>query len=137
MGVGGGQEEGARLTLIDAVNICVTVVVYGAQASRATQMLTILDALLPRYLRHMRAETERVVAAAHAVASRACLAAPPGGEVAVRARLEILAIQKLACAIRTLVNTTDYLTRYVFIVCMARFFYHEQTCEMSILPFEY
>lgn len=103
-----------RFTLIDTVNICVTVVVYASHASRANQMLTILDAILPRYMRHMKAETDKVLAMQQAnlrVPGSRHRSSQNSHEVAARARQELLNIQKLACALKTLVNTTDYLTR--------------------------
>lgn len=50
----------SRFALINAINLCVTVISYATHASRANQMMIILDAIIPRYLEYLRSETEIV-----------------------------------------------------------------------------
>lgn len=95
-------------TLINTVNICVTVVAYASHASRANQMLIILDAILPRYLKHLKAEMDKVITQSKFVTK---FNSSTSQEISLMARLELSVIQKLSCALKTLVNTSDYLTR--------------------------
>jgi hypothetical protein len=50
----------SRFALINAINLCVTVISYATHANRANQMMIILDAIIPRYLEYLRSETEIV-----------------------------------------------------------------------------
>ena len=52
-----------RFAIINAINLCVTVVAYATHANRANQMMIILDAIIPRYLDYLKSETETVLTA--------------------------------------------------------------------------
>ncbi len=100
----------ARFTVIDAVNVCVAVVAYATHALRANQMLIVLDAILPRYLNHIKSETE----ARPAQAGRQHMGrnfSNTSQEISLKARAELIYIQRAACALKTLVNTSDLLAR--------------------------
>jgi hypothetical protein len=42
------DDQTIRFNIIDAINLCVTVVAYATHAYRSNQMLIILDCLIPR-----------------------------------------------------------------------------------------
>lgn len=104
-------SDETRFSVIDTVNTCVTVVAYASHTSRSNQMLIILDAILPLYLKHLKSETDSIIDQFKGTKFN-------GGrtgrnpDVTRSARLELTTIQKLACALKTLVNTSDFLTRF-------------------------
>ncbi|XP_063871430.1 protein unc-80 homolog isoform X10 [Scylla paramamosain] len=53
------HEESDSVTLLEAVDMCVTVVAYSADSRRGHQMLTILEAILGLVLRHLQATAGR------------------------------------------------------------------------------
>ena len=101
-----------KFTIIDAINLCVTVVAYASNANRANQMLVILDVIIPRYLNHIKTETDKIQISnksprfkskKHAIA--------PVNETTQQARIELSHIQKISISIKNLVNASDFLTR--------------------------
>ncbi|XP_042889771.1 protein unc-80 homolog isoform X4 [Penaeus japonicus] len=53
------HEESDSVTLLEIVDMCVTVVAYSADSKRGHQMLTILEAILGMVLRHLQATAGR------------------------------------------------------------------------------
>ncbi|XP_066978451.1 protein unc-80 homolog isoform X1 [Macrobrachium rosenbergii] len=53
------HEESDTVTLLEAVDMCVTVVAYSADSKRGHQMLTILEAILGLVLRHLQSTAGR------------------------------------------------------------------------------
>ncbi|XP_071534011.1 protein unc-80 homolog isoform X8 [Panulirus ornatus] len=53
------HEESDSVSLLEAVDMCVTVVAYSADSKRGHQMLTILEAILGLVLRHLQATAGR------------------------------------------------------------------------------
>ena len=101
-----------KFTIIDAINLCVTVVAYASNANRASQMLVILDVIIPRYLSHIKTETDKIQInnkSPRFKAKKHVLA--PVNETTQQARTELAHIQKIAISIRNLVNAADFLTR--------------------------
>lgn len=83
-----------HISILDTISICVTVIGYQADSQRAFQMLTILEAILPLYMKHNQSLTMRKEA--------------PGGP-----RDELTAIHNISVCIKTLINNCEALTRYV------------------------
>uniref|UniRef100_T1K5F6 Protein UNC80 C-terminal domain-containing protein n=1 Tax=Tetranychus urticae TaxID=32264 RepID=T1K5F6_TETUR len=48
------QMDPEALTILDAVSLCVTVAAYAADSQRGHQMLTILETILPLFMKHMQ-----------------------------------------------------------------------------------
>ncbi|KAK6194683.1 hypothetical protein SNE40_000272 [Patella caerulea] len=78
--------------LMDVINMCVTVVVYGPDSYRSGQMLTVLEVIIPRYLQHLKKET----------AAR---------DNPTAARAEIDSISRIAISLRALLSCCEYFTR--------------------------
>lgn len=55
------DDQTIKFNIVDAINLCVTVVAYATHAYRSTQMLIILDVLIPRYLNKIKEETETLI----------------------------------------------------------------------------
>ncbi|KAK4295652.1 hypothetical protein Pmani_031795 [Petrolisthes manimaculis] len=53
------HEESDSVTLLETVDMCVTVVAYSADSKRGHQMLTILEAILGQVLRHLQTTAGR------------------------------------------------------------------------------
>lgn len=103
-----------RFAIINAINLCVTVVAYATHANRANQMMIILDAIIPRYLEYLKAETEQVQSSNSSNLPFKPNASPNMNyqqETVQKARAELISIQKISVAIKTLVQNSDYLTR--------------------------
>ncbi|XP_078578406.1 protein unc-80 homolog isoform X2 [Branchiostoma floridae x Branchiostoma japonicum] len=52
-------DDPPDMTIIEAMNVCITVVAYAADSLRSIQMLCVLEALVPFYMRHLMKETNR------------------------------------------------------------------------------
>ena len=102
------DESQYKFGVIDAVNLCVTVVAYASHAARSNQMLIILDAVLPKYLQHIKAETCKLVTNLRANSLKT---SSNNSEISQQAKVEFNAIQKIGVALRTLVNTSVFLSR--------------------------
>lgn len=110
------DDQNIRFSIVDAINLCVTVVAYATHAYRANQMLIILDVIMPRYLAHIREETEKIMNIHRSsFIPNASLMDKANQhyhqEVIQQARMELAIMQKLSISIKTLVNTSDFLTR--------------------------
>ena len=81
-----------HISILDTISICVTVIGYAADSQRAFQMLTILEAILPLYMKHNQSLTMRKEA--------------PGGP-----RDELTAIHNISACIKTLISNCEALTR--------------------------
>ncbi|XP_025829365.1 protein unc-80 homolog [Agrilus planipennis] len=82
------HDENEMVTILDCISLCVTVVSYASESVRGYQMLIILEAVLPCYMEHIQLPTY-----------------DKGGKT------EREIILQLACAIRTLVNNCEALTK--------------------------
>ena len=99
-----------RFAIINAINLCVTVVAYATHANRANQMMIILDAIIPRYLQYLKSETD-TTESAYSLNYMKSSTTNYHQEVVQKARAELISIQKISVAIKTLLNNSDYLTR--------------------------
>ncbi len=100
-----------RFSIIDAVNVCVSVVAYATHAQRANQMLIVLNAILPRYLNYIKSETDACQVYQTTKKQMSRPISNSNQEVSIKARAELVCIQRAACALKTLVNSSDLLTR--------------------------
>ena len=87
------MEESDTLTIMDAINMCVTVVAYACDSVRAMQMLTVLEAILPQYLEHLQKGTDK-------------------DDNPTVAKAELAVIGNLAVAMKALLSCVDSLARY-------------------------
>jgi hypothetical protein len=81
-----------KFCMIDAINLCVTVIAYATHANRAYQMLVVLDAIVPQYMEYLQNETEAL-------------------ESIETAKKEYDHIHKIGLALKTMINTVDVVTR--------------------------
>ena len=86
------QMDPETILILDTISLCVTVVSYAADSVRSHQMLTILEAILPLYMKHMQGATVRKET--------------PGGP-----RVELQTIHNISVCIRTLISNCEALTR--------------------------
>jgi hypothetical protein len=98
------DDLNARFSIIETINLCVTVIAYATQAYRANQMLIILDIVIPRYTQHLKTETDKFT-----LSGGLTMTVNQDGQH--HARNELANIQRIAIAIKTLINTTDFLSR--------------------------
>uniref|UniRef100_T1IVG6 Uncharacterized protein n=1 Tax=Strigamia maritima TaxID=126957 RepID=T1IVG6_STRMM len=85
------QLEPDVMPVLDAISLCVTVVAYAADSLRGHQMLTILEAVLPFYLKHLQLQTNKD---------------GPGSS-----RQELQTIHQISVCIKTLINNCEALTK--------------------------
>ncbi|XP_078693709.1 protein unc-80 homolog isoform X2 [Branchiostoma floridae x Branchiostoma belcheri] len=52
-------DDPPDMTIIEAINVCITVVAYAADSLRSIQMLCVLEALVPFYIRYLMKQTSR------------------------------------------------------------------------------
>ena len=101
-----------KFTINDAVNLCVATVAYASNANRASQMLVILDVLIPRYLNHVKSETDKIQVNNKSPRFKTKKAnTAPVNETTQQARVELGIIQKIAISIKNLVHASDFLMR--------------------------
>ena len=86
------QMDPEIITILDTISLCVTVVSYSADCMRSHQMLTILEAIFPLYMKHLQATTLKKET--------------PGGP-----RAELQMIHNLSHCIRTLISNCEPLAR--------------------------
>ncbi|KAG8197196.1 hypothetical protein JTE90_011351 [Oedothorax gibbosus] len=86
------QNDPDTLSILDAISLCITVVAYAADSHRGHQMLTILEAVLPFYLRHLQNLTMKKET--------------PGGS-----RSELSMIHNIAICMKTLISNCEALAR--------------------------
>ncbi|KAG9510770.1 Protein unc-80-like protein, partial [Fragariocoptes setiger] len=49
------QQDKEAIEMLDIISLCVTVTAYASDSPRSTQMLVILEAIVPLYMRHLQA----------------------------------------------------------------------------------
>ncbi|XP_042902932.1 protein unc-80 homolog [Parasteatoda tepidariorum] len=86
------QNDPDTLSILDAISLCITVVAYAADSQRGHQMLTILEAILPFYLRHLQNLTTKKET--------------PGGS-----RSELSMIHNISICMKTLISNCEALAR--------------------------
>ncbi|CAH1781834.1 unnamed protein product, partial [Owenia fusiformis] len=86
------EDEPDSFSMSDAIDLCVTVVAYASDSLRSQQMLTILEAIVPYYLKQSQALTLK-------------------RDTPVSARSEMDMIQELSISMRALVVNCEALTR--------------------------
>ncbi|GIY67759.1 hypothetical protein CDAR_36052 [Caerostris darwini] len=86
------QNDPDTLSILDAISLCITVVAYAADSHRGHQMLTILEAVLPFYLRHLQNLTTKKET--------------PGGS-----RTELSMIHNISICMKTLISNCEALAR--------------------------
>ncbi|KAG1666378.1 Protein unc-80 [Nymphon striatum] len=79
-------------TVLDAISLCVTVVAFAADSYRSHQMLLILEAILPFYLKHMRIDADRI-------------------DSSSSIRTELQMFQSLSACMKALINNCEALAR--------------------------
>ncbi|XP_066269985.1 protein unc-80 homolog isoform X2 [Branchiostoma lanceolatum] len=52
-------DDPPDMSVIEAMNVCITVVAYAADSLRSIQMLCVLEALVPFYMQHLMKQTNR------------------------------------------------------------------------------
>lgn len=53
------DETNSKFSLIDSINLCITVIAYASYSKRAYQMLTILNELIPQFMNYLKNQSER------------------------------------------------------------------------------
>ncbi|XP_074595949.1 unc80, NALCN channel complex subunit [Brevipalpus obovatus] len=86
------QMDPEALTILDAVSLCVTVAAYAPDSQRGHQMLTILETILPLFMKHMQTLTMKKET--------------PGGS-----KNELQMIHNISVCIKTLIRNCEALTR--------------------------
>ncbi|KYN10340.1 Protein unc-80 like protein, partial [Trachymyrmex cornetzi] len=83
------HDENEMVDVLDCISLCVMVIAYAPDSIRGQQMLTILEAILPCYVRQIQLPTYNK-----------------------EGKTEKEIINQLAIAVRTLVNNSEALTKY-------------------------
>lgn len=86
------QLDSEALSILDAISLCVTVISYASDSERGHQMLTVLNAVLPFYLKHMQYLTTKKET--------------PGGP-----RTELQMIHNISVCMKTLIYNCEALAR--------------------------
>ncbi|GFR73733.1 Unc-80-like protein [Elysia marginata] len=86
------ENDPDTFNMMDVINMCVTVIAYSPESYRSGQMLTILEMVIPRYLDHLKQETNKK-------------------DNSTAARAEVAAINSLAVAVRALVMCCESFAR--------------------------
>jgi hypothetical protein len=86
------DESNIRFSIINAINLCVTVIAYATHGTRAHQMLSILNILIPQYTDHLKEQTD----------AKAFIQS---------SKNEYFLINKIAVALKTMVHCADILAR--------------------------
>ena len=81
-----------KFSMIDAINICVTVIAYATHANRAYQMLIVLDTIIPQYMDHLKNEAG-------------------SKESTETTKKEYDHICKISLALKTMINSIDIIAR--------------------------
>ncbi|CAF0992403.1 unnamed protein product [Rotaria sordida] len=85
-------DDDTIFTLLNCIDVCVTVVAYAPDSIRSLQMLGIIDLLLPKYLEYLKDRTNK-------------------NDTQKYGREEIKIIEKLSVAIKTMISASESLTR--------------------------
>lgn len=108
------DDQSNKFNIKDSINLCVTVIAYASQAYRTNQMLSIMDILIPRYLNHMKSETNKIQSESRNIA-KTSFGSPIRNltqqDIVQHAKQELSYIQKVATSIKTLLNISDFMTR--------------------------
>ncbi|XP_061164273.1 protein unc-80 homolog isoform X1 [Saccostrea echinata] len=86
------ENDPDRLSMIEVINLCVTVIAYAPDSFRSVQMLTILEVVVSKYVQHVKSETIRV-------------------DKPHAAQAEVSAINDVGIAMRALISSCEYFTR--------------------------
>ncbi|XP_048774238.1 protein unc-80 homolog isoform X3 [Ostrea edulis] len=86
------ENDPDRLSMIEVINLCVTVIAYAPDSFRSVQMLTVLEVIVSKYIHHLKSETIRVDKPHAALA-------------------EVAAITDVGIAMRALISSCEYFTR--------------------------
>lgn len=90
------QQDKEVIGMLDIVSLCVTVTAYASESPRSTQMLIILESVVPLYMRHLQA----------------CTSKKAGQSMGKQAHKdELQKIQSISICIRTLIVNCEGLTR--------------------------
>ena len=81
-----------KFSMIDAINLCVTVIAYATHENRAYQMLIVLDSIVPQYMEHLKSETD-------------------SAETTCTIKKEYEHICKISLALKTMINSIDVIAR--------------------------
>jgi hypothetical protein len=81
-----------KFSMLDAINLCVTVIAYATHANRAHQMLIVLDTIIPQYMDHLKSETDSM-------------------EPTCTIKKEHEHICKISLALKTMINSIDVIAR--------------------------
>ncbi|CAF0814942.1 unnamed protein product [Rotaria sordida] len=85
-------DDDTIFTFLNCLDVCVTVVAYAPDSIRSLQMLNIIHILLPKYFEYIKDYTNK-------------------NDIQKNGRDEIKIIEKLSITIKTLISTTEWLTR--------------------------
>ncbi len=103
-----------KFNIKDSINLCVTVIAYASQAYRTNQMLSIMNIIIPRYLNHIKSETNKIQSESRGVIKQS-FGSPVRNfthqDIVQHAKQELVNIQKIATSIKTLLNISDFMTR--------------------------
>lgn len=90
------QQDKEASEILDIISLCVTVTAYASESPRSTQMLIILETVVPLYMKHLQASTSKKV----------------GQSMGKQAHKdELQKIQSISICIRTLIVNCEGLTR--------------------------
>jgi len=90
------QQDKEAIEILDIISLCVTVTAYASESPRSTQMLIILDTVVPLYMKYLQASTSKK-------------AGQSMGKQAHKDELQ--KIQSVSICIRTLIVNCEGLTR--------------------------
>lgn len=90
------QQDKEVIEILDIISLCVTVTAYASESPRSTQMLIILESVVPLYMKHLQASTSKK-------------AGQSMGKQAHKDELQ--KIQSISICIRTLIVNCEGLTR--------------------------
>lgn len=90
------QQDKEAIEILDIISLCVTVTAYASDSPRSTQMLIILETVVPLYMKHLQA----------------CTSKKAGQSMGKQAHKdELQKIQSISICIRTLIVNCEGLTR--------------------------
>lgn len=90
------QQDKEASEILDIISLCVTVTAYASESPRSTQMLIILETVVPLYMKHLQA----------------CTSKKAGQSMGKQAHKdELQKIQSISICIRTLIVNCEGLTR--------------------------
>lgn len=107
------DDQNIKFNMIDSINLCVTVIAYATYTTRASQMLNILNVIVPRYVTYLKEETEKLTNSikSNSFGHGNVHDKQLNSELSQKARNEFVQLQKISVSLKTLVHLSDYLTR--------------------------